>query len=687
MHLNRTSSLPIAALAAGLATLAGVGAASANPKGKTTLEETIQYQSPVAPGEGFSPLVPGGGERPVVRPVGGLILKPGRRDRRRSLLYFAQLSDLHLLDEMSPARVEFSDQTNFAFRTSARPQEALRTQVLNEVVRNINRNRISPIVSRLPDRVDSKGRRHKRFGNAKMNFTLATGDLTDNQQLNEARWYLQVLNGKRVDPFSGKPISKGNRCDADGRVIDDINDDVKNRRYNGVQDYADYPGRPGNTYAGFWDPNVDAPLGPFKVFPEYPGLMRRAQRPFKAEGLKVPWYSVRGNHDGLIRGSAGPAQERFRFIARGCRKVFPQDQAFAKFKKTTAGEQLFKHEDLAQFVPPDQSRRFLTKRSFKRLHRGDKRPRANGYGYVSKVQNRQSAGSATYYAYTPKRGFRFIALDTVAEGGGPRGNLDNAQYKWLERELDRNSRVELTPDGRLIRDRGRNNLIVVYGHHTLGTLDNPRPDEDAGPCDNGGDPTCDQDPRNSQPIHLGSKGGKSVRDLLQRFPNVILYVAGHLHRNAVNPQFRRDGQSGFWQVATVSSFDYPQQGRLLQILDNRDKTLSVFGTSIEDAARISAPPPTFPTFKWSGKQVAAVARLIAANDPQRYSYKAFVPPGEGQRRDRNVELVLLDPRRLTKLPPTPKPPPAPEPEGPPPDSGGSGTGASTGSSSGSPTAR
>ena len=418
---------------------------------------------------------------------------------------------------------------------------------------------------------------------------------------------------------------------------------------------------------------MNAPQGPYQGFPEYPGLMRRAQRPFKAEGLKVPWYAVRGNHDGLIRGSAGVQQKRFRSIARGCRKVFPQNQTFARFKGMTAGEQLFKHEDLATYVPPDADRRFISKRTFKRLHLKTKKPKGNGFGYVSNTQNRQSHGSASYYAFSPKRGFRFVALDTVAEGGNPRGNLDNAQYKWLERELDRNSRVELTPDGRVIRDGGANRLIIVYGHHTLGTLDNPKPDEDAGPCDNGGDPTCDQDPRNSNPIHLGNKGPQPLRDLFQRFPNMILYVAGHLHRNAVTPAFRRDGQGGFFQVATASHIDYPQQSRLLEILDNRDKTLSVFGTMVNHAGRIKPPAPTLPTSRFKGRQVAALARLIAANDPQRSSVKARVASGEGKRRDRNVELILLDPRRLVRLPPTPQPPPVEDPEPPDPTQGGTNT--------------
>jgi hypothetical protein len=35
-------------------------------------------------------------------------------------------------------------------------------------------------------------------------------------------------------------------------------------------------------------------------------------------------------------------------------------------------------------------------------------------------------------------------MDSVAEGGGANGNLDDPQFRWLERELDRNSSVRYT---------------------------------------------------------------------------------------------------------------------------------------------------------------------------------------------------------------------------------------------------
>ena len=46
-----------------------------------------------------------------------------------------------------------------------------------------------------------------------------------------------------------------------------------------------------------------------------------------------------------------------------------------------------------------------------------------------------------------------VSLDTVAEGGGQSGNLDDPQYKWLESTLRNAQRAR--------------RLVIVYGHHTL----------------------------------------------------------------------------------------------------------------------------------------------------------------------------------------------------------------------------
>ena len=221
---------------------------------------------------------------------------------------------------------------------------------------------------------------------------------------------------------------------------------------------------------------------------------------------------------------------------------------------------------------------------------------------------------------------RFISLDTVAEGGGQNGNIDDPQYRWLRGELRKAKR----------RDR----LVVVFGHHPMRSMTNTRADERAGKCDPADEPGCDRDPRRSTPLHLAT-GKKSLRALLTGTPNVLAYVAGHIHANRITFYGGRKGR-GFWEIATASHVDYPQQSRTIEIMDNRDGTLSLFGTILDSAAPTAAPPPGN-ALGFTPAQLASLGRTLSYNDPQRDADEDD-PPREGRRADRNVELLVRDPR-------------------------------------------
>src|SRR3712207_5106789 len=111
------------------------------------------------------------------------------------------------------------------------------------------------------------------------------------------------MNGGFVDPFSGQSLSANKDCATDEDTKRRLNADVSARRYTGVQDYSDYPSAPPSRYQGYWDPDRPIGAGNYAGFPRYAGLMNRAQRPFNARGLVVPWYTSRGNHDGLLQGN------------------------------------------------------------------------------------------------------------------------------------------------------------------------------------------------------------------------------------------------------------------------------------------------------------------------------------------------------------------------------------------------
>jgi metallophosphoesterase (TIGR03767 family) len=596
-------------------------AAHADPAGKTTLEETL---APAA-GGGYVGLQSAGGEGYVVRRGGSAKARPKRTGNRRSLLSFVQLTDPQIADEMSPARVDFADPAGGEIKSSWRPQEMLGLQVFDSVVRNVNANRTSRVRQ-------GNGKR------ARTAFAITTGDLADNQQLNETRWFTTVLNGGTVDPFSGVPIT--NQCgNQPADTIARVNADVAARNYTGVADYDDYRDAPADRFAGFYDPDEASPTaGPYSAFPRYPGLLEAAQRPFQAEGLDMPWYISRGNHDGLIQGNAPASEDLFRAIATGCLKVFPNsafdpkrfegasdDELFAAF-----GDPAFIQQLLAggKTVAPDPNRRVISKREYRALIGNSKR---HGFGHTPRAQLRKSAGTASYYAFRPKKGFRFISLDTVAEGGGQSGNIDDPQYRWLRGELRAAKR--------------KSELVVAFGHHTLETMDNTRTDERAGKCDPADEPGCDRDPRRSTPLHRGLAGKKSIRALFAGNPNVIAYVGGHTHANRVDFFKGRKGR-GFWEINTASHIDWPEQSRTIEVMDNRDGTLSLFGTLLDSAAPAAAPAPGTSALGMTPAQLATLGRTLSYNDPQREGLEGSEGSAEkrGRRADRNVELLVRDPR-------------------------------------------
>ena len=194
--------------------------------------------------------------------------------------------------------------------------------------------------------------------------------------------------------------------------------------------------------------------------------------------------------------------------------------------------------------------------------------------------------------------------------------------------------------GRLARDRDRNRLIVLFGHHPLRRITSPRTDERLPRCTRRRLRQCDADPRRSAPVRLGTRGGRSsVRALLLRYPNVVLYLAGDNHTNTITPCFRRDRRAGFWQITTSGYIDNPQESRLLDLMRNNDGTLSIFSTLLDHAAPVNHPPLGMPTNAITNAELASISRYFAART------KGLHSPAVN-RNQRPDELLLRDPRRF-----------------------------------------
>jgi hypothetical protein len=284
-------------------------------------------------------------------------------------------------------------------------------------------------------------------------------------------------------------------------------------------------------------------------------------------------------------------------------------------------------------VPPDQRRQFVDKLQFKKLFDTGGQPDDHGFAFVDKAELDASGGAASYYAWTPRPGVRFIALDTLSEGGvtptSSSGNVDEPQFQWFERELKAAT--------------ARDELIVVVAHHARSSLTADVPDEAAAACGpddahgHASNPGCDRDPRPSNP-----KLGDDVAELMHRYPHAVAFVAGHSHENRVGPQKSEDGKAGYWEVKSPAIADWPPQNRVIEVMDNCDGTLSIFGTMLDTANRAGTPATDTPAGGFDAETLASIARVLTYNDPQ-------FGPGSGaggKETDRNVELLIKDPRRF-----------------------------------------
>jgi hypothetical protein len=241
-------------------------------------------------------------------------------------------------------------------------------------------------------------------------------------------------------------------------------------------------------------------------------------------------------------------------------------------------------------------------------------PRGHGYE-LAPVQ-----GEA-YYAFDPKPGLRFIALDSVADSG-PEGNLDDAQFRWLH--------------GELLRADTRGNLVLVFAHHSL-----PSMSQQAAGVHYGLAGSCLSPLPTTPPA-----ADESLRCLLLRHPSVVALVAGHSHRNRITP-YPRSGGGGIWEIVTSSHTDWPQQSRMIELVDNGDRTLTI-RTHVVDHLGPPRPPKVKPSRSRlltpaEVSRLASIARELAFNDPQGQNGEDGSADRRGTPLDRNVELLLPRP--------------------------------------------
>lgn len=423
-----------------------------------------------------------------------------------SVGYFWQLSDMHMIDEESPARLIYGDDI---IEASYRNHESWNTQFLDATIRTGNRlHEIYPF-----------------------DFALFTGDMVDNIHQNELDWFLETVEGGLVNPDSG------------------VDDD---------------------------------PL---------PGSENDPHDPFEAEGLSesLPWYVVGGNHDDLILGNfdnlgfvvAKSTGDKSSLLSRAVVPTCLDEPWFDN--ESPVPERCYlppKSYFASRDVIPDPARRFYTRDEWlTAFFEAGGEPAGHGL-----TQQNLDKGTAHYVVDEPIKGVPsvLVALDTVSSEFAY-GTIDEQQLNWLAGVLD----------GAMARGQ----IAVVTSHH---------------------------------PVEGMFKGGQELVEVLRDHPNVIMHVAGHTHENKITPRLPRKGESaahGYWEILTSSIVDWPQQTRILEIVDYRDGTGAIFSTMLDYEIPVEVP-------QVEGGRFYSLYDLHSGGHPT---------SPVGQKTDRNVKLRIAWP--------------------------------------------
>lgn len=292
------------------------------------------------------------------------------------------------------------------------------------------------------------------------------------------------------------------------------------------------------------------------------------QMPFQAAGLnkEIPWYQVIGNHDHFWLGSLvvndylrqsytnntvllmgdlktqGGVTNRITFMGT-------VDGSTPDGKIVGAGpieNFIVNGVTNAPMVAPDANRYSLTRSNWIReFTNTTSRPIGHGFSQANVTND------FACYSFVPKSNLplKVIVLDdtmsdwnydTTAQGG-----LDTNQLAWLVQELH--------------MGQTNDQLMVIAAHIPIELLG----------------------------MTNTTNSAISNHDLmakLHEYPNLILWVTGHMHRNNIKAEpstVEGHPEYGFWQVENPSLRDFPQQFRTYEILRNTDNSISIRVTDID----------------------------------------------------------------------------------------------------------
>ncbi len=320
---------------------------------------------------GEGQLRPGPGEPPVIRTE----LGPAAPASGEPVVTLAHITDAHVLDASSPARVTFLDRFGVPFESTFRPQEALTAQVLTGAA-----NAVRALAPRL---------------------VIQGGDLIDNDQSNELTHALAALGGGRVDP--GRYYGVQLASDTDPFYY---RPDVDAPRHPGLLDRAARP---------FRSRGVSAPVCP--VFGDHDALVAGELVPTPltmslAVGDRALWELPPGLSlppGARANGAASPDGP-------------PQPGLVDPFLRAALAGPTVR-------VPPDPARAEMTFGAALSRLTAAAAPGAH-------VRVDASGGPRLDYVVDAGPRVRLIVLDLVRRGGGSGGLVDPSQAGWLASQLE-----------------------------------------------------------------------------------------------------------------------------------------------------------------------------------------------------------------------------------------------------------
>lgn len=148
------------------------------------------------------------------------------------------------------------------------------------------------------------------------------------------------------------------------------------------------------------------------------------------------------------------------------------------------------------------------------------------YLEILNSHNKDFVFSKPYYSFSPKKGYKVIALDsTIDTKVTANGQIDEAQLKWLDKELS----------------RSKNDVVLIFIH---------------GPF--------------IEPIHSSNHtilNANEVLKALNKYKNPIAIFSGHYHTTKIT-------QAGnVLHVSTPSLVSYPNAFRIIKICNQKNKVL------------------------------------------------------------------------------------------------------------------